>query len=928
MEIAKIEKRRDLFDRRALTIALDDLFEQRLPDLERRNASLGLYRAALEKGRAEVQRRFLEDQDGAKAVAANAFIVDQLIRVVYDVAATKLYYTANPTDQERLAIVAVGGYGRGELAPASDVDLLFLHSYKLSVRVEQIVEDMLYTLWDLGLKVGHATRSIEEAIRQAKADFTIKTANLENRFIWGERKLYDKFRRAFESQILSSGGTEFLEAKLRERDERHEKMGGSRYVLEPNIKDGKGGLRDLHTLFWVAKYLYRVTDVAELIDKKVLTKVEAERFRKTQQYLWTLRCHLHYLTGRAEERFTFDVQPELARRMGYTAHAGTSGVERFMKHYFLIAKDVGDLTRIFCAAMEAKHQKKPIFSLARFRSTKELEGFIISSSRLDKRAKGQFKEDPVDMLRAFEVAHRHGMDIHPDALKSITRSLSKITKDVREDPEANAVFMRILTSDINPETTLRRMNECGLFGRFIPDFGRVVAQMQYDMYHVYTTDEHTIRAIGILHRIEKGELVADHPTASKVIPKVLSRAVLYVALFLHDIAKGRGGDHSILGAEVAHSLCPRLGLSAEQTETVAWLVEQHLLMSNTAFKRDIDDAKTVIDFVQKVQSPERLRLLLCLTVCDIRAVGPNVWNNWKASLLRDLFNRADTVMSRGLDNRGWEQRVDSVRSALDETLADWPQHQRERHLSRLPVNYLLSSDIDQLARHARIINDAESRGLTLAVDSAVSVANDSTEITVFTQDHPGVFSRLAGACAVSGANIVDARIATLHDGTALDVFTVQDAIDGGAFQNTSKVARLSVMVEKVLSGQVKTLEELDRRASHIPSRMNVFSVSPRVLIDNSASHTHTVIEVNGRDRQGLLYRLTTALFRAGMQISTAKISTYGEQVVDVFYIKDIFGMKITHESKLKQVRESLISVLEEDPANTDDPDTMPREAAE
>lgn len=933
MDISGIEKRRQLIDRRALLQAVEDIFAEGLKDAARRAGLLALYKGALAKGREEIQRRFFKDLDGAKAVLAHAYLIDQLIRLIHDTAAVRIYPGANPTTSEKLCILAVGGYGRGELAPYSDIDLLFVHEYKITARVEQVVEEILYTLWDMGLKVGHATRSVDDCMRQAKADITIKTAMLEARYVWGDKGLFNSFQKAFTKDVQTGTGFAFLEAKLAERDARHERMGDSRYVLEPNIKDGKGGLRDLHTLYWAAKYLYHVGDIAELIERKILTKAEANRFAKAQQYLWTLRCHLHYLTDRPEERLTFDVQPELARRMGYTDHAGTSGVERFMKHYFLIAKDVGDLTRIFCAAFEAQHQKKPLFSLSKLLSANEVDGFAHEAGRLNELGRGHFRNTPVDMLRIFKVAHEKRMAIHPDALKSITRNLKFVNKKFRENPEANAIFMAILTSKTNPEVTLRHMNECGLFGKFIPDFGRVVAQMQYDMYHVYTTDEHTIRAIGILNRIENGELAEDHPLATKLMPTILSREVLYVAVFLHDIAKGRGGDHSELGAEVARNLCPRLGMTEEQTETVAWLVLHHLAMSNAAFKRDIDDPKTVIDFVDLVQSPERLRLLLCLTVVDIRAVGPNVWNNWKSSLLRGMYYRAYDFLTEGLDGMGREQRVLAARANLARLLDHWPEHECERHIDRLSDGYLLAFEPEQLLRHSDVIRDAELRQQNLALDIQVLGARDATEITIYAEDHPGLFARLSGALAVCGASIVDARIATFKDGMALDVFTVQDASGGGAFKSSSKLARLSVMVEQVLSGRVRPLEELDRRASQIPSRMEVFYVAPRVLIDNKASNTHTVVEVNGRDRPALVYRLTTALFRMGIQITTAKISTYGEQVVDVFYVKDVFGMKITHETKLKEIRQGLLDALEIAgpggmPEPREAPQPMPKEAAE
>ena len=910
MDFRDLKNRRKLIDRRALTVALEALMANEQGDAAGRMARVELFRKALNDGYGEVHQRFLADQDGEAAAAGNAFVVDQLIRCLYDFSTRHLYYSANPTETEKLCIVAVGGYGRGELAPKSDIDLLFLYSYKLSARVEQVVEEMLYTLWDLGLKVGHATRNAADCVRLAKADDTIRTALLERRYIWGEKSFFQDLNKALKKGLQDRSGSGFLEAKLAERDARHEKMGDSRYVLEPNIKDGKGGLRDLHTLFWIAKDLYDVTSVAELVEKGVLTQAEVRRFAKAQRFLWSLRCHLHYLTERAEERLTFDIQPELARRMGYTDHAGTLGVERFMKHYFLIAKDVGDLTRIFCAAIEAQHKKRPLLSMARLRGEREVDGFIDRGGRLTLKTKDQFRQNPADMIRLFEVSLRTGYGTHPDALKSITRNLSKITPAVRDDPDANACFLKILSSPKNPEGTLRKMNECGLFGKFVPDFGRVVAQMQYDMYHVYTTDEHTIRAIGIISRIENGELADDHPLSTRIIKTVSSREVLYVAVLLHDIAKGRGGDHSIIGAEVARELCPRFGLTEEQTETVAWLVLHHLAMSEAAFKRDLDDPKTIVDFAALVQSEQRLRLLTCLTVADIRAVGPNVWNNWKATLLRKLYDSAVDVLSQGLHVRGREERVKAVRQDLAERLSGWSEDLRDRHLARLPAGYLLANDLAHLQRHAEIVAEAERHEQPLGLNVNVLEDMDVTEVTVVATDHPGLFSRLAGALAVCGATIVDAKIATLNDGLALDVFTVQD-IDGGAFKSSVKTARLSVRIDQILGGKVKPLEELEKRRSNLPSRTEVFLVPPRVMIDNDASNTHTVVEINGRDRPGLLYRLTNALFKISLQISTAKISTFGEQVVDVFYIKDVFGMKVTHESKLKQIRETLLEVLEE-----------------
>lgn len=910
---AEIENPRAIVNRRRLTQRLEEICHDGAAGPKQRQAVLALLKEALAAGRAEVRRRFEDDgASGTATVRAEAYLVDQMIRVVYDHVGQRLYPLANPSTGERLSLIAVGGYGRGELAPQSDIDLLFLLPYKITPRSEQVVEEILYLLWDLGFKVGHATRSIPECIRLAKGDITICTALLEARWLWGDQALYRELRQRFHKDVQAGGATKFIEAKLAERKARHDRFGGSRYQLEPNIKEGKGGLRDLHTLFWIAKFLYNVDDIATLVQRKVFTAAEVRTFEKAQNFLWTLRCHMHYLSGRADERLTFDMQKLIAPRMGFTPHGGLMDVERFMKRYFLVAKEVGDLTRIFCAVIEAEHNRRSRFRLPTLKRRRKIEGFGLEGDRLTVASPDVFTENPVEMLRIFQVAQKHDLDIHPETLRAITRKLKLVDRKLREDPKANALFLDMLTSEKDPETTLRRLNEAGVFGRFLPDFGRVVAQMQYNMYHHYTVDEHTIFAIGILHAIEQGQLAEAAPIASEVVHKVLSRRVLYMAVLLHDIAKGRNGDHSELGAKVAEKVCPRVGLDAAETETVAWLVLHHLAMSDTAFKRDIDDPKTIRDFAELVQSPERLRLLLVLTVADIRAVGPNVWNAWKAALLRDLYWRTESLLSGGLAAEGRDARVKHAKEELKEKLkeAGWSQKDISAHLRRGYPSYWSGLDLDSHLRHARLVREAEASGAPLTVDTRIDRYRQATEVTVYTPDHPGLFSRIAGAMAVAGASITAARIFTLSNGMALDSFYVEDA-SGGAFDQPGKLARLSTAIEQSLAGCLRPLQELQAQQSPIPSRFKVFKVTPRVLIDNKASRSHTVIEVNGRDRPGLLYLVTTTLTRLNLMIKSARIATYGERAVDAFYVTDPLGMKIESKQKLRAIEKKLLSVLDE-----------------
>ncbi len=469
-------------------------------------------KTALLEGRAAAEQLLIKERHGRRCAERICFMQDQIIGVLFDFASRQLYPAQNPSEAERMAIVATGGYGRGVLAPGSDIDLLFLLPYKQTAWGESVAEAILYCLWDMGLKVGHATRSVNECIRQAKADMTIRTAILEARFLLGDRKLFEELVTRFDKEVVQGTSAEFVAAKLAEREERHRRAGQSRYLVEPNVKDGKGGLRDLHTLYWIAKYVYRVREREELIELGVYDPREYHRFRRCGDFLWAVRCHMHFLAGRAEERLSFDIQREIAVRLGYTEHPGLRDVERFMKHYFLIAKDVGDLTAILCAKLENSQAKAmPVLSrmMARFRprarhTLVETDDFVVDYNRINVADEAAFTRDPVNLIRVFHLAQKYNLALHPDAMHMATRSLKLIDQTLRENEEANQQFLEILTSKNDSETVLRRMNEAGVLGRFVPAFGRIVAMMQFNMYHHYTVDEHLLRCIGVLSDIEAG----------------------------------------------------------------------------------------------------------------------------------------------------------------------------------------------------------------------------------------------------------------------------------------------------------------------------------------------------------------------------------------------------------------------------------------
>ena len=908
---------RDCFDTQALSAGLAALAGIAPDNASLRKEGLALIKAAFLKGRVTVKTA-VETQGlhGLAAAQTLSELQDATIRAIYDFATRHVFPARNPTAAERITIVATGGYGRGELAPGSDVDLLFVRPFKQTEWGENVIEFILYMLWDLGLKVGHATRSLAECVRLAKQDITIRTAVLEARYLWGDKALYDELRKKFWAEVATPGsGRDFVEAKLSERDQRHQRQGESRYLVEPNIKEGKGGLRDLQTLYWIGKYLYHVEDAADLVEHGVFPREEYRTFQKAEAFLWNVRVHLHYLVGRAEERLSFDVQPALAASMGYSdPEKPRRAVEAFMRAYFLTAKDVGDLTRIFCAALEVQHKKiRPSLTsilpgFLKPRSTGD--DFYVENGRLTADP-AIFRQDPVNILRIFQIADAKQVDIHPDALRTITRSLDLINDKMRTSPEANSAFLAMLTSRQNPERALRLMNEAGVLGRFIPEFGHAVGLMQFNMYHHYTVDEHLIRAVGNVARIERGELKDETPLSTEVIKRVQSRAVLYCAVLLHDMAKGLPGDHSDVGAEIARSLCPRLGMSPSDTQAVAWLVKNHLVMSDIAQRRDVSDPQTVRDFVALVQSPEMLRLILVLTVADIKAVGPGVWNGWKGQLLRELYYAAEHMMTGGDQMPGRGTRVSEAKAALEARLGDFTPAQRERALSHHYDNYWLAFEASEQERHARAIAKADAAGELLCLDATSNDFRSITEIMLYTPDHPGLFSQFAGAIAMSGGSIVDAKVFTTTDGFAFDVFSVQDA-EGEAFGDSERLGRLCQTISKTLRGEIWPRRELMAKKP-MRSKASAFRIRPKVLFDNEASRIATVVEVECLDRVGLLYDVTQALFESGLSISTSMVATYGERAVDVFYVRDGFGHKIIHPDRLAAIETRLNKALTPQP---------------
>jgi [protein-PII] uridylyltransferase len=848
--------------------------------------------------------------DARPLIAAEAALTDELVRATLAIAA-EAHPMPGPAQAERLALLAVGGYGRAEMAPHSDVDLLFLTPRKATPCADVVIETMLYILWDLKLKVGHASRTVQDCLRLAREDVTIRTALLEHRVLAGWQPLAEELGDRLWSEVVHGTGPQFIEAKLAERAERHRRQGGQRYVLEPNVKEGKGGLRDLQTLYWIGKYLHRTAEPAGLVDAGLLAREEYDTFRRAEDFLWAVRCHLHLIAGRAMDQLTFDLQVEVAARMGYRDAGGRRAVEHFMQDYFRHATRVGELTRIFLTGLEARHVKgaarieTALTGLVR-RPPRVGPPYRLMHGRIDVADPAAFLADRLNLLRLFDEGLRTGYLIHPNAMRLVAANLGLIDDAMRADPAAAAIFLGLMLNHGNPERALRRMNELGVLAAFVPEFEPVVAMMQFNVYHHYTVDEHIIQTISVLHQIEQGQLVEELPVASGILKAGVNRRVLYVALLLHDIGKGRPEDHSILGAQVARRVAPRLGLDPAEAETAEWLVRHHLLMSDMAQKRDLSDPRTVRDFAKAVRTRERLDLLCVLTVCDIRGVGPNTWNNWKAMLLRKLYRDTAAALEGGLEAVNRTNREDEAKGLLRWRLVDWPAEEVERELSRHYPPYwqgLPTETQEVFARLLRGIGDAEIR-----IDLHPDEGRDATRAAFALADHPGIFSRLAGALTLAGANVVDARTYTSKDGYATAVFWVQDA--EGTPYDESRLPRLRTVIARTLKGEVVPREAF-RDKDRMKKREREFRFPTHIAFDNEGSDIYTLIEVDTRDRPGLLYDLTRTLAANNIYIASAVIATYGAQVVDTFYVKDMFGLKLYSRSRQEALERKLRQAIAE-----------------
>ena len=868
----------DIFDREDVAAQIESAVAGLSDTTAIRVAVVGILRQSRAAGLERISAAFKAAPFASQAATASyCYLTDCAVAAAYDAALRYLHPRQVATTSEQLAIVAVGGYGRGGMAPFSDVDLLFVIPYKMTAWAESVIESLLYVLWDLRLKVGHASRTVRDCFRLAREDYTIRTSLVEMRFLLGDHAVFQQLQTQLREKLFKHTVGEFTEAKLAEREARHLKQGGQRYMVEPNVKEGKGGLRDLQSLYWIEKYINGVFHAEQLVEAGVFSAEEFATFEAAQNFLWAVRCHLHLIANRAMDQLTFELQVAVAEAMGYRDRGGRRAVEHFMQAYFRHATKVGELTRIFLTALEAAQMKKePVVLRVLRRKPKLKPGFCVLQNRLALSDPEAFLKDKMNLIRLFEEAMRTGLLIHPNAMRLLSANLHLIDGSMRKSDEAVRIFTDILLKHGNPERGLRRMNELGVLAAFIPEFEPIVAMMQFNMYHSYTVDEHTIQTIS------------------------------HVALLLHDIGKGRPEDHSVLGAKIAREVAPRLGLKPREVETVEWLVRHHLLMSDMAQKRDIADPRTVRDFAKAVQSVKRLDLLTVLTVCDISGVGPGVWNNWKAVLIRALYRQTKKALETGLEDLNRENRGTEAKKNLRKALPDWSKVALRHETNRHYPPYWQGLHVTAHQIFARLLLDIPDDEIRM--DLQPDEDRDATRICFAMADHPGVFSRICGALALSGANVVDARTFTSKDGYATAVFWVQDA-EGHPYKDL-RLGRLQKMINETLQGTLVAREAIQSR-DKIKKRERAFQVPTSISFDNEGSEIYTIIEVDTRDRLGVLYDLTRTLAAANVNISSAVIATYGEQVVDTFYVKDMFGLKLHAKAKRDSLEQKLRDALKQ-----------------
>ena len=842
---------------------------------------------------------FLTNNDGMKAAHTRSNILDKIIIACFN---NFFVLSTNKINLRNFAIIATGGYGRGELAPFSDIDILFLHSIRNKKKLENIVKPFLHILWDLGLRIGYATRTAKECIYFSKKNLDITTSILESRFIIGNKTIYNQMKNEYEKKIINTQGLNFISKKLAERENRLKHHRNSRYLLEPNVKNGKGGIRDLQTLSWIGQFYYKANNLNDLVKKKILDKNSAGSFLKSKKFFWTIRTHLHFISGRPNEQLNFEYQTEIAKKMGYKKHKGTIDVERLMKHYFLTAKKVSDLIRIYCTSMEEK--EKLVYKRKRYVNEKKQQNgdYIIINKRINYCKNFSFKNREEIFFKIFQTAQKKNLDIHPLALKKIINNLINIDKNISKKKKILNIFLEILTSKKDPEKYLKLLNETGLLGKLIPDFQKIVGQMQFGGFHTFTVDEHTLKTIGFLNDLELGLVEEKETLYKEIISEILSPKVLYISLFFHDLGKGRGLDHCIVSTKIAQKFCFLLKLNKIETNTILWLIKNHLLMSKVSQRLDLDDPRTIIEFVNKIHSLEQLKLLFLFTIIDMKATGKKVWNSWNKFLLEQLFLKSRKFITGSKKN--FLPNVNKIKLKLKKKFQHMPKNVFENLFKIFPKDLILNSDEKKLYQYFDIVYKSQRKPF---IELKQNNYKSATEIIIYSRDEPGLLSKFTGCVAVCGFNVVEARVYTLKNSMALDTIWIQNDM-GSILDSKYHLPKLKNILEKILFKKETIEKNIFLKIKNIKEK-NYFNIIPKVFIDNTISDKNTILEINSIDRIALIHDLTKKIYSLGLQINSAKILTMGKKITDIFYITDLKGKKILSNKRKKYLKKQILSLL-------------------
>jgi [protein-PII] uridylyltransferase len=874
-------------------------------------------RLYLESVREELRQLHLAGASGSEVVRLYTAAVDDLLRALFryaDVEHGRRFHKLS----QRIAIVARGGYGRAELNPQSDIDLLFLHDYKRGPYAEVVTEIILHALWDARLTVGHGVRSARECVRLANEDLKEKTAIIDARYLAGDQKLYTEFDKLLVSEVLNRNQQKFFKAKLEESRERHAHYGDSIYLLEPQLKEGEGGLRDLHTAMWLAAVKYKIHSLGELVQKAVITEQELAEVRAARDFLWRVRNSLHFLTGRHFDQLTFEMQERIEPMMGLRPVEGEPAGSALMRAYYQHATTIYQFAEGLIARVVEGPAGGRFFRRAPLRQIRP--GVLIQQNLLTIGDPELFRREPLNLITIYADCQAQGVELSGSAYQLVRDNLSLIDDAMRSNPATGAALMTILSGRAQVAETLEAMHRSGVLGAIIPEFGNLYARVLHDLYHIYTVDRHSLVAVRELEQLRAGKFKGTTPLLTEVARELNRLPLVFLALLLHDIGKGHGHDHHERGANLTAEVSSRLCLDPEEVDLVVFLVRNHLMMSQVAQKGDIEDERTVDDFARTVGSIDRLKALYLLTYADMRAVAPRVYNNWRDMLLSDLYMRALKLMEQS-DREAVDpaRRLLTVKSSVREqlTAAGASQAEVESFLDQMPDRYFFTVPETDIAMHFDLMRALGDRPLVSRVRHFPEL--EYSEFTVVTPDQPGLFSMIAGVLTANNLNILSARITTRSSGIALDMFRVSHLMGAGVMaMEDERWDRVQRDLERVIKGE-QEISALVASAHHVRTARTKFvrRVQTEVTVDNRTSEQFTVVDVFTQDRVGLLFTITHTLFKLGFPIHLARISTNADQALDVFYISDRNGEKVTNLTRMRELRETLLEKIEQHPAQGD-----------